>query len=194
MTNTSATGGYILPVDQAIPGGLSLEDFLVTVVVGITGIDGTLVRPRWQIEPPKEPAQTIDWAAVGVKNIASKGFAYIGPPSDSGSTMQQHEFAELVCSFYGPNSVTNATHFRDGLQISQNRDQLFLAGMGIRDISGITRVPELVNNLWNDRNDITVTIAYEVNRVYPILYFVEALGSIITDTIPQITVDWDVEE
>ena len=192
--NTSATGGYLSPTDEAIPGGLSLEDFLVSIVQQITGISGDLVRPLWQAEPPKQPDITVDWVAVGLKDIHTKSLdAYVEQQDDGGATLQQHEFVDLFCSFYGPNSVTYSTRFRDGLKISQNREQLLLAGMGVKDISGITRLPELVNNRWNDRRDITVTIAYELNRVYQILYFTGALGEIITDNHPQNVVPWEVE-
>ena len=55
MPNDSSTGGFLLA--SSVNGDLNdnaLIDFLQTVVVGITGFPGAMVRPR-QAEPPNIP-------------------------------------------------------------------------------------------------------------------------------------------
>ena len=194
--NTSATGGYLTPTDTPLPGGLGFEDFIQLMLVGITAIDGALVRPKWQPKPPSQPDYLTDWLAFGSKKISTKGFAYVKQlgvdgDTDLGSSLTNWEEVELICSFYGPHAVGNAAALRDGLEISQNREGLFNSGITVVGSGDITRAPELVNEIWNDRADITVTLAREIDRTYQVLYFVSAKGTIITDNIPQLESDWD---
>lgn len=70
MSNTSATGGYLLPEQSPAPlEGDALDDFFHDIVAGITGLDTNLVRPRWQETPPPAPKRGTNWAAVGVMNM-----------------------------------------------------------------------------------------------------------------------------
>lgn len=68
--------GFVQPnVTMPAPlAGTSLANFLQQMVSGITGIDQTLVRPRWQTEPPNRPAQATNWAAIGVERRRPEGF------------------------------------------------------------------------------------------------------------------------
>jgi hypothetical protein len=55
----SRTAGYLGPRDtpqQLVDG--AWDDFLHDVIAGTTGLDPTLVRPRWQSEPPNIPTDT----------------------------------------------------------------------------------------------------------------------------------------
>src|SRR5574340_383319 len=67
MANTSATGGYLSPDASALPlEGDALDALLQGMVVGITGLPGAMVRPRWQSVVPKQPEPTVDWCAIGI--------------------------------------------------------------------------------------------------------------------------------
>lgn len=68
--NTSATGGYLQPIASP-PNQENLQDDVLTdlfqeVVVKVTNMDPTLVRPRWQPSPPAQPDVSVSWAAIGI--------------------------------------------------------------------------------------------------------------------------------
>jgi hypothetical protein len=54
-----------------------LDNAFQGLVVGITGLDQSLVRPRWQSNPPKQPEPTIDWCAIGVTSSQADTFAVV---------------------------------------------------------------------------------------------------------------------
>ena len=99
------------------------------------------------------------------------------------------DYMEAFSPLYTSNGFRRL--LRDGLEISQNRELLYLASMAYVGASATTHVPELVNDRWFDRADITLTFRREIVREYPVLHFLSANGLIYTETItPQIT--WQV--
>ena len=190
MSNTSATGGYLTP--SAVPlDDDALLDFMQTVLIGVTGITPKMVRPAYQPNPPKRPGIDVDWCAfwIGDQKV-EEGNAYV-IETDNGlsSKSQRHEEFQLRCSFYGPHAGHNASSLRDNLQIAQNREQLFLAGMAHIDCSSITPLGDLVDQQWYKRADITANFRRELNRDYSVLSFLTANGTIVTETI---TIPWAV--
>jgi hypothetical protein len=51
-------------------GNVQNDDALVGVlhdmVVGVTGLPASLVRPRWQPQPPTQPSVSTAWCAIGI--------------------------------------------------------------------------------------------------------------------------------
>lgn len=61
---SSTTGGFLPPAPAPAPlEGAALMDAIQAWVVGVTGMDGKLVRPAWQPEPPVVPEAGASWAA-----------------------------------------------------------------------------------------------------------------------------------
>jgi hypothetical protein len=189
MPNTSATGGYLSATTLPLPAGLSFDRYIQQVVVGITGFDPSLVRPRWQVEAPKQPDITVNWCAVGIVDIKNDYDAHFEQHDDD-ATMKRHQIVEMLCTFYGADAVENASLFRDGLELSQNREQLFLANMGLLEVGTIVTTPELVNGRWCMRADVPFIIRREVIRDYAIMKLLSAGGDIVTDNDPQIISAW----
>ena len=178
MPNSSATGGYLTQTSSSIDGQ-ALRRFLQSVIVGVTGLNATLVRPMWQQNPPPVPSIDVDWCGFAIMTQRPEKGAFHEQLDAGGATLLRHEELDLLCAFYGPNCLVNAGLLRDGLElIAQNREQLFLAGMGINGFSDITHAPELVNDRFFDRADITMTIQREIRRSYDILHFVGASGNV----------------
>lgn len=174
-TNTSASGGFLVPSSASPLEDVSLEDALTSLVSGVTGIDPTLVRPRWQATPPKEPEITLDWCGVGVMNDNpdAGNVSTVHNPNDNGglgsSTTTQQGVLDVMASFYGPNARGLSNLLRDGMMVAQNREAMYALGMGLVSKPGPgVKVPELINNQWRNRVDVTFAIRRTVSRTWPI--------------------------
>jgi len=177
--NNSKTGGYLLPLGKPqLPNELTLDQFLQTMLVGITGFDKTLVRPLWQVAPPKQPDLTVNWLAFGVTQSQPNANAYVWQDPSGNTFSTRHAKLEIQCSFYGPDAFDNADELRDGFQLQQNLAALQLANMGYTEITEARHIPDLVNERFINRVVVNVYLQREIQRYYPILSFVSAHGTI----------------
>ena len=185
---------YVGPVSpESLPRGLSLTDFLQTVFVGISGLPGNLVRPKWQPEPPKQPDIFTDWMAFGINGTNPDFSAYVNSLPDGSMGLQRNEDLSIGLSIYGPKAVETYGMIADGFQIPENRIALFQANIGYTDISDGLQVPDLVNQRWVVRVECTVYLKREVRRTYPVLSFVSARGVIyVPDVSPDYQLNWEV--
>lgn len=184
----SSTGGYLAPSSAAPPEDAVLTNLLQQAVVGITGLSGKLVRPRWQPTPPAEPAITVDWCAIGITKRLPDTYAYIrhNAAGNGSDEMQRHESLTALASFYGPNCQGFATRLSDGLQIPQNREALRAAGLALTASGGLTRAPEQKNEQWIDRCDLEIELRRQIDRAYPVLNLASFAGSLASEdqTLP----------
>jgi len=184
--NDSSTGGYLVPGGAPLPVPLqdaALDKFLHDVLVGLSGLDGTEVRPRWQPEPPNIETFGVNWMSFGVSRFAADAYAYLEHDSDGegSDTLQRHETLEILLSSYGDDAVSILSQVRDGIQISQNLAVLESVGMGFLETGEIISVPSLVKDRWLRKYDMNLSLRRQVRRVYPILTLRSAQGVIIND-------------
>ena len=183
---SSATGGFLKPTTPFPPDGGSFDDLLQAVVVGVTGLPGDYVFPRWQPEPPEQPPQLTNWCAIGETSSDPQGFSYgeFHPDTVTGGSMEQvtYDTVEVIASFYGPDCMSFANLLRQGLQISQNRDTLISVGVAYIGPYGIRRVPELINNVWVDRADLTLMFNRIQSRTYNIQSILSASAQFVPNT------------
>lgn len=186
MSNTSATGGYLLPAASPAPlEGQSFEDFLQQVFVGVSGLAGELVRPRWQVEPANMPDRSIDWMSFGITSWDPDIYAveqHDGPNNES--NLIRHETVEISFSFYGPNASTTMAILRDGFQIAQNREVFQLNAIGLQETGPARNIPFLLKEKWLTKIDMSMIIRRQILRTYPILNIISALGDLHTDSLP----------
>ncbi len=187
---------YVTPVspNPELPAGLTLIQFLQTVVVGLTALPGQLVRPLWQPEPPKQPDINVDWLAFGIDQSAPDFSAYLVPSAGGGPIQtQRQEDLTVKFSIYGPNCTDTYGLLRDGFQIPQNRFALFKANIGYTEITPGRHIPDLVNQRWVDRVECNVILKRQVQRTYPVLTFTSATGIIyVPDVSPDYQLRWSV--
>lgn len=150
-----------------------LDAVFQALVVGITGLDGTLVRPRWQAAPPKQPEPTVTWCAIGVMSQTPNDGASINHDGSANGglgadVVTRHESIEILASFYGPQSQAYARYFRDGLSLPQNTEGLGAIGIRWVDCGPVRTAPELVNQQWVRRQDMSVRFNRKTQAVYGI--------------------------
>lgn len=182
--NDSSTGGFLSPVQSTPPiEDSALEDFLQTMIAGVTGLPEAMVRPYPQTIAPRVPEPSVNWCGFTVADFdadANAGLQH--QSSDDGSdTYLRHEDIEVKCQFYGPNASQYARVLRDGLYVPQNREQLQLNDFGLIDTSAIVPAPDVVNQQVRRRYDISVFLRRKVTRTYRVLNLESAQTSTTTD-------------
>lgn len=169
---TSATGGYLPPLTP-VDYDNALDDIFHGCIQGITAIAPTLVRPRWQPEPPNQPDFTVNWVAFGVMTLDADRFAYArhDPAGAAGlgtTDIERDERIKLLLSFYGPQASGYQARFAMGLQLSQNRDALSAAGIKLVEVQEAFTLPALFKEKWVKRVDSAVIFRRRVARSYAI--------------------------
>lgn len=187
---------YILPnpkplVNETAP--LTLNQFLQTVLVGLSDLQGQFVRPNWQQEPPKQPDIDVDWLAFGIANSTPDANAFVGTDGAGNTSLTRQELLEVACSIYGPNALELSGLIRDGFQIDQNRWALKTAKMGYAYSGDTQHIPDLLNERWYNRVTFSFFLRRQVQRNYPILTIVSANGSIFSTGNDVLTTPWLVQ-
>lgn len=184
---TSATGGFLLPAASPAPKeGQTLNRFLNEIMVGLTGLPGKMVRPRWQREPANIPEIDENWLAFGVMRRIPDTYAVelhysessLDPPGAGNDELQRHETFEMLLSFYGPDADSNLEIFREGLQIAQNREVFQNNAMGLVETGEALTIPSLVKEQWYYRVDMTMTMRRQIRRNYPVFNLLSFVGGL----------------
>ena len=172
----SSTGGYLSTGATPPLEDLDLDAEFQKAVVGITGLVGNLVRPRWQAIPPKQPEVSVNWCSIGVTTQTPDAGPLINHIGTGNGTdeLQRHEDINLECTFYGPLGQRYASMFRDGLGVPQNMEGLNAVLIALTEVGEIVTAPELFNQQWIRRFDITVKFRRQVKRTYSVLNILSA--------------------
>lgn len=165
-----------------------LDSVLQMLVVGITGLTGSLVMPRWQPVVPKQPEPGTDWCAIGVVSSKADTFPYVEHLSgvsitdQSGDLAIRHEELEVLVTFYGPHAKGKLGVLRDGLGISQNLESAQASGLYFISMEPGRAAPEFINQQWVRRWDSTLAFRRMVARTYAVNNIVSAEIDLIDDT------------
>ncbi len=188
--NDSSTGGYLAPAVDVPPAeDDALDDLVHDLVAGITALAPDLVRPRWQPTVPKQPDPSVDWCAFGVQEQepdAGPAIQHDGT-GEGHDTYIRHQAIDVMCTFYGPHAKGYAQRLADGLAIPQNREQIQLQDMAFVGVGPIRAVPDLVNQQWVRRYDMTVTLRRKITRTYAVLNLLSVHATTTTDSSKPVT-------
>lgn len=170
----------------------ALDALFQSTVASITGLNGSLVRPRWQPIPPVQPEPATDWCAIGVMVSSPDAGPYITPvplPDPGTVSLIRHEQIELLASFFGPNAKKFAGVLRDGLSVPQFMEPLAGAFIGLVGCGPLRALPYMANEQWVHRIDMSLTFRRKVTRVYPIPVIATADIHLFDDTFVDDTIE-----
>lgn len=165
-----STSGSYIPTSGAVPNDQELEDIFQGLIVGITSLQGKMVRPRWQNEPPPLPKISENWCAFGVKTIRADDGPYFHQNAEDMDSVR-HEGIELTLSFYGNHGQSIANIFKDGLTIPQNIAQLRQQKIKYIGCSEIVTAPDFLNQQYVHRYDLVASFRRKTMRTYAIKTF-----------------------
>lgn len=180
MSNDSTQPGYLTPLSAPQANDETLERVLSRWVKALSGLPDSMVRPRWTPVQAAIPAQNVDWCGFGIIGFTSDASPAFVLQTDDDTEMWRHEVVECIASFYGPSGQQIAALFRDGMQLPQNNDELNRFELSFFDVSQVTPFPELINNQWVRRYDVTVRLRRKVIRKYGIKSILDGNVSIST--------------
>ncbi|MBK5145847.1 hypothetical protein I2494_19450 [Budviciaceae bacterium BWR-B9] len=175
MSNDSTSAGYLTPTGIEPTYDEALEREISRWIRGVTGLEVNKVFPRWTETQPKIPNSGVTWCEFGITAIP-QDYSPAHVQNDSEHSEQwSHESISVICCFYGPSGQRTATLFRDGMAVAQNNEELNVtAGLTLLECGRIISVPELINNTWVRRYDITVTLRRKTIREYNIKSLVDS--------------------
>ncbi|HGJ5876701.1 MAG TPA: hypothetical protein ACHBX0_10315 [Arsenophonus sp.] len=169
MSNNSSTEAvWLTPFDDNPVYNEALNRQLSRWVCGVSGLHAKQVLPRWQAKPAPLPPSDTNWCAFGIINIASDANPALVKQTDASTELWQYEILTCMASFYGKEGLYYATRFRDGIMLSQNNAEMNKSNLTLGSHSQITAFPELINNQWVNRFDMTVHLRRKVVRRYHI--------------------------
>lgn len=179
----SAQAGYLAGA-AGVPYQQELEDLFHGVLAGITGLPDSLVRPKYQADPPTQPQLDVDWCAFRAYILQTPWNAHREQEDDGSTVVEGEEVVEVLASFWGPNWQEMERRWRDGLQVPQNRDELFAAGIALAGIADPVVVPLLVKERWVKHVDVRATFRRWARRTYAVRTLLSADGTIRADRTP----------
>lgn len=173
----STAAGFLVPtlvVAEPI-NDEAFEDLIQATIVGILGrIPPSLVRPRWQPNPPNQPDLDTNWVAFGIVHSEPDVYAAEIQAEVPGApaTIMHHVVrtirVNVLLSFYGPQSSANEATLRAGLSIGQNRDILLDNNVAVVELQGPTIVPALLKQTWVRRVDSMLILNRAIDHVYEV--------------------------
>lgn len=186
MANDSSTGGFLSPEGTLPPEDSDLDAILQQAIVGITGLAGAMVRPRWQATVPRQPEPSVNWCAFGITDTGPADFPAIthDGTGNGSDTLLRHEEITVLASFYGPGASSNSKTLRDGIYLAQNREALQAQGIDLIGTDDIRAAPDLINQQWVRRFDLQLNFRRKSQRTYPVLNLLSAPTTIVTDSNP----------
>lgn len=169
--NDTTRPGYLTAVGVTPIYDDALEQALRQWIEGISGLPEDRVIIDYTNPQPTPPPVDVNGCGFSITDFLDDA-SPAGIVNDADSDYQwQFESLVIDIRFYGPASQHYANGFRSGLFISQNNAELSRSGFSLGDVGNITSAPELINNQWQRRYDLSVTLRRKAVREYGIKSF-----------------------
>ncbi|HBA3651373.1 TPA: hypothetical protein J5F57_003511 [Escherichia coli] len=180
MSNDSTTRGYLTPVGEAPKYDEELEREISRWIRGVSGLPAKAVFSRWTDPQPLIPKNGVTWCGFGITTIPQPLSQANVQVSEEESEQWTWEKVTVICSFYGPLGSGTVSTFRAGIFVEQNNAELNRVGLSLLDAGTIYNLPELINNQWVRRYDLTVTLNRKNIRTYNVKSIVDGNVAIST--------------
>lgn len=180
-SNTSATGGYLTPTNSINIDDTDLDHIFHDLFAGVTGLDNTLVRPRWVVKPSNMPDKNTTWISFGVIDTRNDTNPSQWFDNVQGMILINNQELDVQVSCYGPNAAQIEGILRDGLNLDQNREVIDSLGIVLVDVGKAVNTSELINTEWVKRVETKVTFRKQIRRVYAVLSLEAAAVDIHSD-------------
>lgn len=167
MSNDSTSAGYLTPAGAGPAYDEELEREISRWIRGLTALPAKLVYPRWTDPQQAIPKNGVTWCAFGITGI-QEDFNPSYLQGAESAEQWSHETVSIITCFYGPSGLAAATQFRDGMLVAQNNDELNRTGLTFMQHGRILNLPELINNQWVRRYDLSVDLRRKIIREYGI--------------------------
>lgn len=169
MVHDSTTRGYLAPVGEVPKYDEALEREISRWIRGVSGLPATLVFPRWTDPQPPVPENGTTWCGFGITTVPMAFSPASVQVSEETSEQWAWERVTVICCFYGPRGASAAAAFRAGVFVEQNNTELNnRAGLTLTEVGTLYNLPELINNQWVRRYDLTITLTRKTTRTYNI--------------------------
>jgi hypothetical protein len=174
---------FLTPTSPPPPYDDALDDVLTETVVGITGLAPQLVRPRWQPDPPPQPAVTVDWCALGVTATDRDVFSSTvhDGRGEGSSTEYRCEEHTVTVSFYGPRAEGYAALLQDGFGVEPNRYALQRVGIAFVRCGPYRNASFLVATENLRRFDLDFQVRRRVARTYDVRNVRKLDGAVVAE-------------
>jgi len=166
---------YLAALQPGVLDDDALTDFIQSWLVGITGLPGQYVRPRWQQEPPEIPPNNVTWMEFGIRGRARDFDAFVthfaattNPVAPAYELVFRSEGLDVDCIIYGPNSDAVTTAMAGATKVEQNLWPLAAQGIRFGSMGDPIAAPEKIKQKWVRRNDIRVSLRRAVSLRYPV--------------------------
>ena len=172
--NTSTEAGWLTPTSPDPDYDEALDAQLSQWISSVSGLPLEAVHPRWREEPLLPSSTNATWCAFSITAWSSDDNPAFSSQMDENVQFWRHETFECTASFYGSAGMTYAARFRDGIAVPQNNASLNALGFSLSDDIFLTPYPELIEQTWVRRYDMTAQLRRKIVREYAIQSLVAA--------------------
>ena len=166
--NDTTQPGYLTPTNPAPQYDEALERELSRWIRGVSGLPDGMAVPRFTDPQPAIPVMGTNWCGFNISDFQDAANPASVTKDDDTDSQWQYETLVVLCCFYGPAGQSFAKTFRSGLFVSQNNAELNRVGLTLGEVGRIIPAPELINNQWQRRYDLTMTLRRKTVREYGI--------------------------
>lgn len=166
MGNDTTTAGWLTPTSAPPDNDQTLEKKLTQWIQGVSGLEEGKVVPRWSATAPSPFPANTNGCAFEVVSINDEGYPAFENQTDDSAEMWRYQQIECMTSFFGPDSQSIGSQFRDGLNISQNNAELNRLSLSLGEFTALISAVELGDDPAIRRYDMTIYLRRKLIRTY----------------------------